>query len=179
MPRTRRHHTVGVWLRLSTTAGPGPVVSAVVTTQPYDPSRFVVELYALDDPPSDRSAARAAELERRMRRIAAEVRAADATQEIAWSAATDRVELTVQPPQPPDTEFTWQGVLEPRGTPEAIVQRLNAELVRIIRSSDVRGRLAGQGAEVVTMTPVQQDQFFDKERKRWAKVVEAAHVRAD
>jgi len=74
---------------------------------------------------------------------------------------------------------TWQGVLAPRGTPDAIVQRLNTELVRIIRSADVRERLVGQGAEVVTMAPVQQDQFFDKERKRWAKVVEAAHVRAD
>ena len=74
---------------------------------------------------------------------------------------------------------TWQGVLAPRGTPDAIVQRLNTELVRIIRSADVRQRLVGQGAEVVTMAPQQQDQFFEKERKRWAKVVEAAHVRAD
>ena len=69
--------TAGVWLRLSSTTGRGPVVSAVVALQPDDPSRFVVELYALDDPQSERSAARAAELERRMRRIAAEVRAAD------------------------------------------------------------------------------------------------------
>jgi tripartite-type tricarboxylate transporter receptor subunit TctC len=74
---------------------------------------------------------------------------------------------------------TWQGVLAPRGTPDAIVQRLNTELVRVIRSADVRGRLAGQGAEVVTMTPAQQDQFFDRERKRWGQVVAAAHVRAD
>jgi len=74
---------------------------------------------------------------------------------------------------------TWQGVLAPRGTPDAIVQKLNTELVRAIRGADVRARLAGQGAEVVTMAPLQQDQFFDRERKRWAKVVEAAHVRAD
>ena len=74
---------------------------------------------------------------------------------------------------------TWQGVLAPRGTPEAIVQRLNAELVRVIRNPDLRANLAGQGAEVVTMTPAQQDQFFDKERKRWSQVVAAAHVRAD
>ena len=74
---------------------------------------------------------------------------------------------------------TWQGVLAPRGTPEAIVQKLNTEFVRAIRSADVRARLAGQGAEVVTMSPAQQDQFFAKERSRWAKVVEAAHVRAE
>jgi tripartite-type tricarboxylate transporter receptor subunit TctC len=74
---------------------------------------------------------------------------------------------------------TWQGVLAPRGTPDAIVQKLNTEFVRAIRSADVRARLAGQGAEVVTMAPAQQDQFFAKERSRWAKVVEAAHVRAE
>jgi len=74
---------------------------------------------------------------------------------------------------------TWQGVLVPRGTPDALVQRLNKELIAIIRSSDVRSRLAGQGAEVVTMTPAEQDQFFDKERARWAKVVSAAQIRLD
>src|SRR5687768_8699311 len=46
---------------------------------------------------------------------------------------------------------TWQGMLAPRGTPEAVIQRLNKELVSIIRSTDIRSRLAGQGAEVVTM----------------------------
>ncbi|GAB3647136.1 Bug family tripartite tricarboxylate transporter substrate binding protein [Ramlibacter alkalitolerans] len=74
---------------------------------------------------------------------------------------------------------TWQGVLVPKGTPEAVVQKLNAELVRAIRNPEVRGRLAGQGAEVVTMTPSEQDQFFAQERKRWAEVVNAANIRAE
>jgi tripartite-type tricarboxylate transporter receptor subunit TctC len=74
---------------------------------------------------------------------------------------------------------SWQGVLAPRGTPDGIVQKLNAELVRAIRSPDVRARLAGQGAEVVTMTPAEQDQFFAAERKRWAQVVAQANIRAE
>ena len=74
---------------------------------------------------------------------------------------------------------TWQGVLVPRGTPEAVVQRLNLELIRAIRSPDIRARLAGQGAEVVTMTSREQDQFFEQERKRWAQVVSAGNIRAD
>ena len=74
---------------------------------------------------------------------------------------------------------TWQGVLVSRGTPDAIVQRLNKELVTIIRSADIRSRLAGQGAEVVTMTPTEQNQFFIKERDRWAKVVTAANIKLD
>ncbi len=74
---------------------------------------------------------------------------------------------------------TWQGVLVSRGTPDAIVQRLNKELVSIIRSADIRSRLAGQGAEVVTMTSVEQDKFFNKERARWAKVVTDANIKID
>ena len=74
---------------------------------------------------------------------------------------------------------TWQGVLVSRGTPDAIVQRLNKELVSIIRSADIRSRLAGQGAEVVTMTSVDQDKFFNKERARWAQVVTDANIKID
>lgn len=74
---------------------------------------------------------------------------------------------------------TWQGVLLPKGTPDAIVNRLNTELIRIIRSPDIRSRLAGQGAEVVTMTPLEQDQFFNRERTRWAQVVAKAQIKLD
>ncbi len=74
---------------------------------------------------------------------------------------------------------TWQGVLAPKGTPEAIVQQLNRALIGVIRSADIRSRLAGQGAEVVTMTPAEQDRFFAKERARWAGVVQAAAIRLD
>ncbi len=74
---------------------------------------------------------------------------------------------------------TWQGVLVANGTPTAIVSRLNAELIRIIRSADIRARLAGQGAEVVTMPAAEQDQFFNRERARWAKVVTEANIKLD
>jgi len=74
---------------------------------------------------------------------------------------------------------TWQGMLLPAKTPEAIVARLNAELIRVIRSPDIRARLAGQGAEVVTMAPAEQDRFFRAERERWAKTVTQAQIKLD
>jgi tripartite-type tricarboxylate transporter receptor subunit TctC len=60
-----------------------------------------------------------------------------------------------------------------------VLQRLNTELIRVIRSPDIRARLAGQGAEVVTMTPAEQDQFFNAERARWAQVVAQAQIKID
>ena len=74
---------------------------------------------------------------------------------------------------------TWQGVLVPKGTPAAVVSRLNAELIAAIRSPEVRSRLTGQGAEVHTMQPAEQDQFFEKERQRWGVVVKDANIRVE
>jgi tripartite-type tricarboxylate transporter receptor subunit TctC len=74
---------------------------------------------------------------------------------------------------------TWQGVLVANGTPPAIIARLNTELIKIIRSPEIRAKLSGQGAEVVTMTPQEQDNFFNQERKRWAEVVAQASIKLD
>ena len=74
---------------------------------------------------------------------------------------------------------TWQGMLLANGTPQPIIARLNAELIKVIRSPDVRSRLTGQGAEVVTMLPGEQDRFFAQERKRWGAVVAQANIRLD
>ncbi|MBW0170442.1 MAG: Bug family tripartite tricarboxylate transporter substrate binding protein [Hydrogenophaga sp.] len=74
---------------------------------------------------------------------------------------------------------TWQGTLVANGTPAAIIARLNAELIKAIRSPDVRARLTGQGAEVVTMQSAEQDRFFESERKRWGAVVAQANIKLD
>ena len=74
---------------------------------------------------------------------------------------------------------TWQGLLAPNGTPARVVARLNAEVIKVIRSPDIRAKLAGLGAEVVTMMPTEQDAFFNRERARWAKVVADAAIKLD
>lgn len=74
---------------------------------------------------------------------------------------------------------TWQGMLVPTGTPKAVVDRLNAALIQVIRSPDVRSRLTAQGAEVVTMSPDEQDKFFNQERTRWKAVVTEAKIQLE
>ncbi|MGO4302714.1 MULTISPECIES: Bug family tripartite tricarboxylate transporter substrate binding protein [unclassified Cupriavidus] len=74
---------------------------------------------------------------------------------------------------------TWQGVMAPSGMPDALVQRINAELVRIIRTPEIRAQLAGQGAEVVTMSPSETNKWFSTEEKRWAQVVKTSGVKLD
>jgi tripartite-type tricarboxylate transporter receptor subunit TctC len=74
---------------------------------------------------------------------------------------------------------TWQGVMAPAGTPEAIVTRMSQELARIIASPEIKAKLAEQGAEVVVQNPQQLDAFFSTERKRWATVVEKGNIKLD
>ena len=74
---------------------------------------------------------------------------------------------------------TWQGMLVPASMPMAAVNRLAAELTRIIRSPEVRERLVSQGAEVYTMTPAEFSIFFERERKNWAAVVAQGGVKID
>ena len=74
---------------------------------------------------------------------------------------------------------TWQGVLVPASTPPAVVTRLSTELIRIIRSPEIRSRLTVQGAEVYTMSPTEFAPFFENERKRWAGVVAKGGIKLD
>ena len=67
----------------------------------------------------------------------------------------------------------------PANTPPAVLNLLNAEVTRIIRSPAVRERLVSQGAEVHTMSPAEFSTFFEKERKTWAKVVAEGGVKVD
>jgi tripartite-type tricarboxylate transporter receptor subunit TctC len=74
---------------------------------------------------------------------------------------------------------TWQGVMAPASMPDALVTRINAELIRIIRSPEIRSQLIGQGAEVATMTPAETARFFSTEKARWAGVVKQAGIKLE
>jgi tripartite-type tricarboxylate transporter receptor subunit TctC len=73
----------------------------------------------------------------------------------------------------------WFGILTVAGTPRDIVQRLNAEIVKIIGSPEVRERFGKTGVEVVAGTPEHFSAFLKSEVARWAKVVQDANIKAD
>ena len=73
----------------------------------------------------------------------------------------------------------WFGVLAPAGTPREIVQRLHADIVKILRSPETVERFGKMGVEVVAGTPEQFGAFLKSEVERWAKVVREAGIKAD
>lgn len=74
---------------------------------------------------------------------------------------------------------SWQGVLAPAGTPAEVVNRLNAELRKILAMPVVTARLAEQGTEVRAGTPAALGDFLRAEVARWAKVVKQAGVKIE
>jgi tripartite-type tricarboxylate transporter receptor subunit TctC len=58
--------------------------------------------------------------------------------------------------------------------PRQAIERLNKEMIRIIRSPELRARLLEAGAEVMTSTPLQTTEFIAKDRVRWANVIKRA-----
>lgn len=69
---------------------------------------------------------------------------------------------------------SWFGLVAPAATPTAILQRLNAEVIRIGNLPDVRERLGAQGLTVTTTTPEAFTQTIRADYKRWGKVVDSS-----
>jgi tripartite-type tricarboxylate transporter receptor subunit TctC len=72
----------------------------------------------------------------------------------------------------------WWGLLAPAKTPPAIVQRMNAELAKLLRDPQIRERLAGQGMNIVASTPEAFGSFVDVQTAKWARVVKEHGIRA-
>ena len=71
---------------------------------------------------------------------------------------------------------SWYGALAPAGTPAAIVNRLNSEMVKVLHHPEVKSRLTDEGAEPVGNSPQQFAAFILSERSKYAEVVSAARV---
>jgi tripartite-type tricarboxylate transporter receptor subunit TctC len=71
------------------------------------------------------------------------------------------------------------GVLVPAGTPKLIVDRLNAELAKILASPEAQEQLLQQGAYAVQTTPEQAVARLHQEIVMWAKVIKDANIKAD
>jgi tripartite-type tricarboxylate transporter receptor subunit TctC len=71
---------------------------------------------------------------------------------------------------------SWYGIVAPKRTPEAIVRRINTELVKILQSPQVRERLETLGAEPIGDSPEQFAAVIADDLPRWAKVVKDANI---
>ncbi|WP_239142593.1 tripartite tricarboxylate transporter substrate binding protein [Variovorax sp. WS11] len=71
------------------------------------------------------------------------------------------------------------GFVAPHGTPKAIVQKIQADTEKVLRTPEIRKRIEEQGMEVVASRPEQFEAFVQAEMKRWARVINEAGIQAE
>lgn len=74
---------------------------------------------------------------------------------------------------------TWYGVSAPAKTPRPIIDRLNSEIVRGLKSADLMARFKDLGADPVGNTPEQNTAYVQNEINKWAKVLKAAGIKGE
>jgi tripartite-type tricarboxylate transporter receptor subunit TctC len=73
----------------------------------------------------------------------------------------------------------WSGLFAPKGTPQAIVDRLNAEVRKTLEQPDVRARLGDAGFEAAGMSQADTVARIRKDLARYREIVKAAGVKAE
>jgi tripartite-type tricarboxylate transporter receptor subunit TctC len=74
---------------------------------------------------------------------------------------------------------TWYGLLAPAGTPGDIIARLNVELVKGLRSAEMKKRIAAEGGDVIGGTPDEFTGVIKRDIEKWTKVVAASGAKAN
>jgi tripartite-type tricarboxylate transporter receptor subunit TctC len=73
----------------------------------------------------------------------------------------------------------WTALFAPKGTPQAIIDKLNAEVVKILNVPDVKERFAGGGVETIPSSAAELDARTKQDAARFKVIVEKANIRPD
>jgi tripartite-type tricarboxylate transporter receptor subunit TctC len=102
-------------------------------------------------------------------------------------ATSGRTRSTVMPNVPTVSEagvpgyeaVIWLGLMAPKGTPPAVVAKLNAEVAKIVNRPEVRAEWAKQGAVGMAMTPDEFAKYTADDIVKWEKVIKVSGAKAD
>lgn len=102
-------------------------------------------------------------------------------------ATTGRQRVRVLPKVPTVSESglkdyevtTWYGILTPAGVPDALIQRLNADITRVIHQPEVRARISSEGGDIVASAPAQFGEFIKRELAKWAAAAKQSNATVD
>jgi tripartite-type tricarboxylate transporter receptor subunit TctC len=75
--------------------------------------------------------------------------------------------------------YVWMGLLAPKGTPPAVIDRLQREVVAALASADVRNYMVNASIEIVGSTPAEFGRFFHTEKDLWAKIIRETGAKVD
>jgi len=73
----------------------------------------------------------------------------------------------------------WLGVMAPKNTPKAIVDKLNEAISQIVGQAEVKQTWGKQGAVPMVMNPAQFDKYLNEDIAKWANVIKSANIKLD
>ena len=73
----------------------------------------------------------------------------------------------------------WLGVMAPKNTPKAIVDKLNEAISQIVAQAEVKQTWSKQGAVPMLMNSVQFDKYLNEDIAKWAHVIKSANIKLD
>jgi tripartite-type tricarboxylate transporter receptor subunit TctC len=74
---------------------------------------------------------------------------------------------------------SWIALLAPAGTPDSIIQKLNADVKEVVADAGVREKLIGQGAVPQSSTPAELQKLIDSDRERYGKIIRAQNLKVE
>jgi tripartite-type tricarboxylate transporter receptor subunit TctC len=75
--------------------------------------------------------------------------------------------------------YEWNAIFAPAGTPPAIVNRLQAEIAKVVKIPEVRDRMLALGGEIVASSPADLGAWVREQTTSWRLVVKAANIKAE
>jgi len=109
---------------------------------------------------------------------AGKLRALAMTSAKRWPAAPD-VPTMAEQGYPEMTGGSWIGLLAPAKVPQPILEKLSAEMQKVVDTPEVHEKLIGYGIDPVGGKPAQFNEFMGREAKRWAAVVQKAGIKLE
>ncbi|HEY7239919.1 MAG TPA: tripartite tricarboxylate transporter substrate-binding protein, partial [Burkholderiales bacterium] len=102
-------------------------------------------------------------------------------------ATTGKKRSTVTPDVPTVAESgvpgyeapIWLGLMVPAATPKPVIDKLNAEVVKVLQSADIKENWAKQGAQPMPMKPDEFDRFLRADIEKWGKLVKATAMKIE
>ena len=73
----------------------------------------------------------------------------------------------------------WFGIIAPAGTPDAIIDKINVEVTRFIKSDAMKAKLAAQGARPIGSTRAEFAAFMRTEQDKWGKVLKEIQIKPE
>ena len=95
------------------------------------------------------------------------------------SRATPDIPTMSETALPGFEQSAWHGLLAPAATPPAVIAKLNAEVMRVLRMPDTVERMAAQGVDVVGNSPAEFAAFIKQDVVKYQKLVKSAGIRVE